>query len=278
MIMACEQDLTLDNTTPEVPLPGTQISQEVPLLENPISQVSIQPEEPICVLENPVQMEMTIIETTVKPVDPLPEAPVIQPPEEPIITPPPDVSVSQDTDLQHQDSTLVALEAEDEEEAQAAPTQISLEPCPAEIKEPAPEPVQGSNSFEGSLSTNDVQTNGLSEEVSSPPVQLEPTSVCHCEPTMVSPIAQPEELLTNGEGSPGLQELDAQDIEEEAHVSPITEPEEQPVSAANPTPEEESAAKEPPAESEQAPSQVPKQTSDVPVAGNKSSIASFKFI
>ncbi|KAM5164385.1 eukaryotic translation initiation factor 4 gamma 1 isoform 1-T1 [Mantella aurantiaca] len=259
LIMACEQELTLDNATPEVPLPGTLISQEVPLLEKPISQVSMQPEDPISVLENPVQMEMTITETTV---DPLPEGPVIQPLEESIITSPSDASVSQDTDLQHQDSTLVALEAEDEEEAQAPPTQISLEPCPAVTKEPAPEPVQVANSFEGLLSASDVQTNGLSEEVSMPPAQLEPPSACHCEPTMDSPIAQPEEL-TNGEGSPGLQELDAQDTEQEAHVSPITEPEEQPVSAANPTPEED-AVKELP-ESEQAPPQIVKQISDIPV-------------
>ncbi|CAI9599778.1 unnamed protein product [Staurois parvus] len=85
---------------------------------------------------------------------------------------------------------------------------------------------------------------------------------------MDSPIAQPEELLTNGEGGPGLQELDAQDIEREAHVSPITEPEEQPVPAADPTPEEEDAGKELAAEPEQTPPQAPKQSSDihVPVA------------
>lgn len=271
--MACEQDLTLDNTTPEVPLLGTLNSQEVPLLENPSSQVSMQPEVPTPVLENPVQMEMTVTETTVNQVDPLPEAPVVQPPEESNITSPPDVSVSQDAALQQQDTTVVAA-PEAELEVQAPPAQSSPEPLPAETKETAPESVQETDSLDVPLSITEVQTNGLSEEVSVPPPQLEPPLVCHSEPTLVSPIAQPEELLTNGEGCPGLQELDAQDAEQEAHVSPIAEPEEQPVPAADPTPEEEVPEKEPTAEPEQTPSQAPKQSSDVYVPGN----ARFKII
>lgn len=258
--MACEQDLTLDNTTPEVPLLGALNLQEVPLLENPSSQVTIQPEVPTSVLESPAQMEMTVTETTIKEMDPLPEVPVVQPTEESV---PSDVSVSQDAALQQHDTTVVAPEAE--LHVQAPPVQTAPEPIPEETKEPAAESVQGSNSFEGPLSTTDVQTNGLSEEVSVPPAQLEPPLVCHSEPALESPIAQPEELLTNGEGCPGLQELDAKDTEQEAHVSPITEPEEQTVPAADPTPEEEDTAKEPTAEPEQTPSQAPKQSLDVPV-------------
>lgn len=264
--MDCEQDLTLDNTTPEDPLLGALISQEVPLLENS-SQVSIQPEVPSSVLENPVQMEMTIKETTIKQVEPLPEAPVVQPPEESIITSPPNVSVSQDAALQLQDSALVISETE--LQAQAPPTQTSPEPCLAETMEPAPESLQISNPIEVPPSPPEVQSNGLSEEVVAPPAQLEPPSVCYSEPTMDSPIAQPEELLTNGEGAPGVQELDSKEMEREAHVSPITEPEEQPVPVTDPTPEEEDMMKDPPAESEQAPAQAPKQTSEVPMPGNK---------
>ncbi|XP_018430534.1 PREDICTED: eukaryotic translation initiation factor 4 gamma 1 [Nanorana parkeri] len=266
MNMACEQDLTLDNTTPEVPLLGALNSQEVPLLENPSSQVSIQPEVPTSVLENLAPMEMTVTETTVQQADTLPEAPVVQPPEESnIYSPPSDESVSQEAALQQQDTPVVAPETEFEEPA--PPTQISPEPLAAETKEPAPESVQGSNSLEDPLATTDVQTNGLSEEVSVPPAHLEPQSVCHSEPTLDSPIAQPEELLTNGEGCPGLQEVDAQDTEPEAHVSPIAEPEEQLVPAADPTPEEEDTGKEPIAEPEQTPAQAPKQSTDVYMPG-----------
>ncbi|XP_040205724.1 eukaryotic translation initiation factor 4 gamma 1 isoform X3 [Rana temporaria] len=260
--MACEQDLTLDNTTPEVPLLEPLITQEVPLMENPSSQVEIQPEVLASVLENPVLMEITITATAVKQADPLPEASVIQPPEESDLSSLSDVSISQDAALQ-QDSSLVAPEAEFQ--VQAPLTQSSPEPCLDEIDEPAPEPVEELDFIEGTLSTTEVQTNGLSEELSVPPAQLEPPPVCHAEPTMDSPIAQPEELLTNGEGSPGLQELDAHEPEQETHVSPIAEPEEQTVAVADPTPQEEESEKEPPAEPEQTPVPAPKQSPEVPV-------------
>lgn len=273
MNTVCEQDLILDNTTPEVPLLAPLITQEVPLMENPSSQEEIQPEVLASILENPVLMEITITETADKQADPLPEASVVQPPEESDLSSLSDVSVSQDAALQ-QDSSLVAPESE--YHVQAPPTQSSPEPCLDETKEPAPEPVEETDSIEGTLSTTEVQTNGISEEVSVPPAQLEPPPVCHSEPTIDSPIAQPEELLTNGEGSPALKELDAHETEQETHVSPIAEPEEQKVAVVDPVPQEEDTGKEPPAESEQTPVQAPKQSSDVPVPGKTRSVERFK--
>lgn len=257
--MACEQVLNLDDTTTDIPLLTAIVTQEVPLMENP-PRVEMQPEVLASVLENPVLMEITITETAVKQADPLPEALVVQHPEDSITSF--DLSVPQDAAL-GKDSTALALE--DDFQVQVSPTQSSPEPCLDDAKELVPEPVEISDSLEGTQSTTEVQTNGLSEEVSVLPAQLEPPPVCHAEPTMDSPIAQPQELL-NGEGSPELQEVDAQETEQEAHVSPITEPEEQPVAAADPTPPEEDAGKEPPAESEPTPVQAPKQSLDVPMS------------
>lgn len=101
MNTVCEQDLILDNTTPEVPLLAPLITQEVPLMENPSSQEEIQPEVLASILENPVLMEITITETADKQADPLPEASVVQPPEESDLSSLSDVSVSQDAALQH---------------------------------------------------------------------------------------------------------------------------------------------------------------------------------
>lgn len=257
--MACEQDLNIENTTPEVPLLGALISQEVRLIET--SQVSIQPEVPISVIENPVQMEMTITETHVQ-VQPLPESQIVQIPEQ-TNNSTSDVSVSQDVSLE-QESAIVSSETDVPEfQAQAAPVQILCEPCVAETKK-APESLQFAHPVDISPPPPEVQTNGLSDEVVTPPSQQEQISlVCHPEQTMDSPIAQPEELITNGEDAPGIQELDGHDTEQEAHVSPITEPEEQLVSnVVNSTPEEEDVVKEQPVAE---PEPLIKQASDVPI-------------
>ncbi|KAM9315869.1 eukaryotic translation initiation factor 4 gamma 1 isoform 1-T2 [Gastrophryne carolinensis] len=253
-----EQDLTLENTTSEVPLLETIHSQEVPLLENPSSQVSVQPEAPSAILENPIQMEMASTETTIEQVEP--EAHITQSFEESLVIPQ-FVSISQDAALNKQDASLVTPEVE--VLIQAPITQISVEPSVV-TEEPAAESIQESASPE-SLSTIDVQTNGFSEDVSAPYTQIEPPSVCQSDIPLESPIAQPDELLTNGDGDLASQELDAQSTQQEAHVSPITEPEEQSVMESEPTPEEEDAGKEPPAESEPTPPQAAKQILDAPV-------------
>ncbi|XP_056421627.1 eukaryotic translation initiation factor 4 gamma 1 isoform X2 [Hyla sarda] len=254
----CEQDLTLDNTTPEmsVPLLGTLNSQEVPLLENPSTQVSMPPEAPIAIQESPSLAEVSIVETAVKQIETVFEAPIVQPKLETLNPTQTDVSDSQEIPLPQEQALEVDFHT------QAPPSQISAEPCPVEENEPATESTQEQSPLQ-SLPAEDLQgTNGLSEEVTVPPAQPEPSTVCHPEPSVDSPIAQPEELLTNGEGSPGLQEAEPQDTQE-SHVSPITEPEEKPV---DPTPEVEEVRKEPPAEPEPVVLQTSKQTTDVPVA------------
>ncbi|XP_075058541.1 eukaryotic translation initiation factor 4 gamma 1 isoform X3 [Mixophyes fleayi] len=263
MAVVCEQDLTLDNTTPEVsvPLLGTLISQEVPLLENPSALVSMLPEAPMAIQENPVPvpMEVSIVETTVEQAEPLLEAPIIEAQEESLIISHTDGSDSQDAPLPQEDLPL-SLDLN----TPALSPPILSEPCHVEPNEPAPEFAQELIPLDSQLTTVELQTNGLSE-VSVPPAHQEQTAVCHSEPVVDSPIAQPEELLTNGDGASGLQELEAQDTQHESHVSPITEPEEQQMPASDPTPEEEDIKKEPPAELEPAPSQVSKQDLDVHV-------------
>ncbi|XP_063772684.1 eukaryotic translation initiation factor 4 gamma 1 isoform X3 [Pseudophryne corroboree] len=263
MAVACEQDITLDNTTPDVSVPmlGTLISQEVPLLENPSIQIPMLPEAPTAIQEEPIPIEVSIVDTTVKQAESLLEAPVIEPQEEPFILIQADGSDSQDNPLPLEDSPLVV-----DSNIQALSSQILSEPCHEEPIEPAPESVQDPTPVDSQLTTIELQTNGLSEEVCVPPAHPEQPAVCHPEPTLDSPIAQPEELLTNGDRTSGIQELEAQDTQHEAHVSPIAEPEEQPLPSVDPTPEDEEARKEPPAEADPAPSQVLKQNLEVHVA------------
>ncbi|XP_066459421.1 eukaryotic translation initiation factor 4 gamma 1 isoform X2 [Eleutherodactylus coqui] len=264
MAVVCEQDLTLDNTTPEVsvPLLGTLHSQEVPLLETPPTQVLTLPEAPTAIQEDPNPVEVNVVEAAVKQIEPISEAPIIQPKPELITPPQTSMSDSQESPLPQEGS----FSASDVDfHAQAPPPQISSEPCPVEAKEPTPESTQEQGPLESVPAVDPQATNGLSEELIVPPAQPEPPTVCHSEPSLDSPIAQPEEQLTNGEGSPGLQEAEAQDMQE-SHVSPIAEPEEKPV---DPIPEVEDVRKEPPAEPEPEPVavQTAKQpTADVPVA------------
>ncbi|XP_069830647.1 eukaryotic translation initiation factor 4 gamma 1 isoform X2 [Dendropsophus ebraccatus] len=263
MAVVCEQDLTLDTTIPEasVSLLGTLNSQEVPLLENPLTQVSVLPEAPEAMRETPSPAEVIVVETAVDPVETVFETPIVEPEPESLNPTHLGVSDSQESSLL-QEASFPTSEVDFPSEA--PPSQITAEPCSVEAKEPATESTQEPSPLENTPApaVEPETTNGLSEEVTVPPAQPEPSMVCDPEPSLDSPIAQPEELLTNGEGSPGLQEAESQDTQE-SHVSPITEPEEKP---ADPTPEVEDVQKEPPAEPEPVALQAAKQTTDVPVA------------
>ncbi|XP_077146227.1 eukaryotic translation initiation factor 4 gamma 1 isoform X1 [Ranitomeya variabilis] len=263
MPVVCEQDLTLDNTIPEVsvPLLGTLNSQEVPLLETHSTQVSVLPEAPTDIQEIPNLAEVNILDTSViNPIETVTEAPVIQPQPEPLIPTQTSVSESQETPLPQEEVSCTPPEIDFHTEA--APSQSSSDSCPVDAEEPATESTQEQCPPESVPAVELEATNGLSEETTVPPAQPEPSSVCHSEPSLDSPIAQPEELLINGDGLPDVQEIEAQNTLE-SHVSPITEPEEKIV---DPTPEIQDVQKEPPAEPEPVPSQSAKQTSEVPVA------------
>ncbi|XP_018119030.1 eukaryotic translation initiation factor 4 gamma 1 isoform X1 [Xenopus laevis] len=140
-----------------------------------------------------------------------------------------------------QQEVLLTETVELELGSQAIPPPHIPEPETLEPEVPASDPLHEEISTEPTVSTEEPQANGLSEETPVLLVQPQPTSVCQTEPSLESPIAQPEELLlTNGDGSPGLQENDTPDSKVEAHVSPITEPEDQPVTVSdNPLVEEE---------------------------------------
>lgn len=257
----CEQDLTLDNTTPEesVPLLGTLNSQEVPLLENPSTQVSMLPEPPTVIQETPNPAE---VETAVKQMETVFDAPIIQPQPESLTLTQTGESDSQESPLP-QEGSFPASEVDFHTPAPSS--EIPSEPCFVEANEPPTESIPEQIPVESSPAVVLQTTNGLSEEVTLPPAQPEPSTVCHSEPSLDSPIAQPEELLTNGEGSSELPEAEIPDTQE-SHVSPITEPEEKPV---DPTPEVKDVQMEPPAEPEPVALQTAKQTADVPVAGNR---------
>ncbi|XP_044148436.1 eukaryotic translation initiation factor 4 gamma 1 [Bufo gargarizans] len=260
MAVVCEQDLTLVNTTPElsVPLPGTLNSQEVPLLENPSTQVSMLPEAPTAIQEDPDSAEVSIADITVTQMEPVSEAPIIQPQPELLIPPQTAVSDLQESPLPQEETFSVS---EVDFPSQAPPSQSSAEPSSVEANEPDTEATQEQSPLESLPSEDPQPSNGLSEEATVPPAQPEPSEVCHSVPSLDSPIAQPEELLTNGEESSDPQEPEVQDTHE-SHVSPITEPEEKPV---DPTPEVEDVRKEPPPEPEPVASQTAKPA-DVPVA------------
>ncbi|XP_068137423.1 eukaryotic translation initiation factor 4 gamma 1 isoform X2 [Hyperolius riggenbachi] len=253
--IACEQDVLLDNSTPELDLIGTQ---EVPLLETTISQVSLEPEAPRAIVETTVQMVTNVKETNVK-VDSLPETTPMQGHEEYFIPPQSDMTVSDEAALRK--DSLVTADAEDPE------TQVLPELSIVETKEPELETLQSESPVSSSI---DIQTNGVYEELSVPPKEQEAQLSCTSEITVDSPIAQPEELLPNGEGAPGIQEVEAQDSPQEAHISPITEPEEHPVPASDPAPEVVEAEQNPLPEPEPVLAPSTKQTQDVhvPVAAS----------
>ncbi|KAM3930406.1 eukaryotic translation initiation factor 4 gamma 1 isoform 2-T3 [Leptodactylus fuscus] len=256
----CEQDLTLDNTTPEqsIPLLGTHNSQEVPLIENPSTQVPMLPEAPIAIQETTNPVEVNVVQTAAQPIETESEELAVEPQPEFLIPTQAAVSDSQESPLP-QDGLISATEADFPTDAVQSHT--SLQPCSVEENKPDIDCTQEQIPLEH-LPVVELQTaNGLSEEVTEPPAQTEPSS-CHSEPSLESPIAQPEELLTNGEGLSGVQEAEAQDTQE-SHVSPITEPEEKPV---EPAPEVEEVRKETLAEPESVSSLTAKSTPDVPVA------------
>ncbi|XP_075718021.1 eukaryotic translation initiation factor 4 gamma 1 isoform X2 [Rhinoderma darwinii] len=260
MEVACEQDLMIDNTTPEVSAPflGTLDSQEVPLLEILSTQVSMLPEDTTAIQEDPNPVEVSIVETAIQQIEPVSEVPSIEPQTESLNPIQTEMSDSQECPLPEEDSSASEIDFH----TQAPLSQISSEPCYVEAEEPATESTPEQSPLE-SLPAEDLQnTNGLSEEVTEPPAQPEAPTVCHSEPSLESPIAQPEELLTNGEGSSGIEEVEAQDTQE-SHVSPIAEPEEKP---ADPTPEVQDVQMEPPAKPEPVALQTAHQTADVPVA------------
>ncbi|XP_071998477.1 eukaryotic translation initiation factor 4 gamma 1 isoform X2 [Engystomops pustulosus] len=261
MADVCEQDLTLDNTTPEVSVPLLRqfSSPEVSLVENPSTQVSTLPEAPVSDQDIPSLVEVGITETAVKPIEWVSEAPVIHPQPEFLTPTQPDVSESQESPLPQEGSFPVS---EADLHIESPPLQISPEPCSVEAKEPSIDFIEEQSTLE-SLPPVDLQTtNGLCEELTVPLAQPEPSAICHPEPSLESPIAQPEELLTNGEASPGIPEVEAQDTQE-SHISPITEPEEKPV---DPTPEVKEVPKELPAEPEPVVVQTAKPAAEVPVA------------
>ncbi|XP_073531440.1 eukaryotic translation initiation factor 4 gamma 1 isoform X3 [Phyllobates terribilis] len=261
MPVVCEQDLTLENTTPEVsvPLPGTLNSQEVPLLKTHSTQVSVLPEPPTDIQEIPNLAEVNILDTNVNPIETVTEASVIQAqPESPNPTQT-CVSESQESPLPEEEDSCTPSEIDFHTEAAPSPT--FSESCPVDAEEPATESAQEQSPPESFPAVELQATNGMSEEMTVPPAPPEQSSVCHSEPSLDSPIAQPEELLINGEGTPDLREPEAQNTLE-SHVSPITEPEEKIV---DPTPEVEDVPKETPAEPEPVVLQSAKQTSEVPV-------------
>ncbi|OCT78445.1 eukaryotic translation initiation factor 4 gamma, 1 S homeolog isoform X2 [Xenopus laevis] len=149
--------------------------------------------------------------------------------------------------------------------SQALPTPPISEPEPLEPEVPTSEPLHEEISIEPTVSIEEPQANGLTEETPVLLVQPQPMSVCQTEPSLESPIAQPEELLlTNGDGPPCLQENDTPDSQVEAHVSPITEPEDQPVTISD-SPLVEEVEKTLPTDTEVvASTQVVKQSSESP--------------
>ncbi|XP_075426967.1 eukaryotic translation initiation factor 4 gamma 1 isoform X2 [Ascaphus truei] len=214
------------------PLPETAIPQAEPLPEAPIPQ-----EEPI--LETATQKAGPILETTTQLAEPLPEAPIPQVETLRETTAPqaellPEVPARQAAPLLLEMPPVVTVAPQSHSRPPAP--QLVAEVVPAEPEEPTPE---ATPEHPASSADSELQSNGLSEEVPFPLAQPQPPAMCQTESPVESPIAQPEELLlTNGEGAPNQPELEAHDAQPEAHVSPISEPEVQPLATAAAPPEE----------------------------------------
>ncbi|XP_053317379.1 eukaryotic translation initiation factor 4 gamma 1 isoform X2 [Spea bombifrons] len=253
----CEQDLRVDNTTPLLLAPN---SMEVPLLETVSSQVVQLPETPtpqaIAIVEDTTTQVMQFVELPASQTENLPEAATVQPLAENSTSPPVDMPVSQ---VAPEEALVVAADVENKIPA-IGHQPAAADPGPVEFHEPASVPTQEEVPVEPSASPTEPHTNGLPME--HPVIQAPPqsTSVCQPEPALDSPIAQPEELLTNGDGASGQQDTEVQDNQPEAHVSPISEPEEQSLPPSKPLPEEDKE-KEVPAQAEAAP-QAPKESTE----------------
>ncbi|KAM4771361.1 eukaryotic translation initiation factor 4 gamma 1 isoform 2-T2 [Rhinophrynus dorsalis] len=261
MADACDQDIQMDNTIPALaaPMLETLASEEVHLLETPTCQVDLVPVAPtsdaMALLECTIPQEITFAETPITQSE-APHVPIPQLLADNATPPQIDNSAPQVTPFQQEESPVVASELD--HIPTFSPTNQALS-----LEEPAIDNIQ-EIPLDQVDSPLELQANGLVEELPVPSsVHSQPQSVCQPEPTLESPIAQPEELLlTNGDGVSGQQELEAQDPQPEAHVSPITEPEEQPLSTAEHPPVEEEGEKATPVEPDQVPSQVPKPISE----------------
>ncbi|KAM4693285.1 eukaryotic translation initiation factor 4 gamma 1 isoform 2-T3 [Discoglossus pictus] len=247
MTDVCVTDMPVEDTIPDVAPPLLEIptTKEVPLIEtHVIPTVSLQ-EAQIPEAVSPVEtthtpQEVPDVDTPMTP-EPQPEIVTSQPVTEKLPPPQPDIPA-----LLKEESPILTAEAIPT--IQPFTLEQQAEPSPPEPEEPTLEPTQEEVTQELPASSAELQTNGLSEEVTVPPIQPQTLSTCQSEPTLESPIAQPDELLlTNGEGNPGEQEPKTQDTQPEAHVSPIAEPEVQ-IPAANNPPKDEEREKSPVAE------------------------------
>ncbi|NWI22992.1 IF4G1 factor, partial [Sula dactylatra] len=147
--------------------------------------------------------------------------------------------------------------------------------APAKPASPSPPPPREEPCLEPTAEPA-AEANGVLEEVPEPvpeaPVcQLVPVSALVPEPTLDSPIAQPEELpLPNGVEGTG--KVEPSEEQPESDVSPISEPEEpaQPGTPASPPAEEEEEESEGPSEAQErssSPAPAPLQTSEATAQG-----------
>ncbi|XP_053552567.1 eukaryotic translation initiation factor 4 gamma 1, partial [Bombina bombina] len=244
MADVCELNMPGENTMPDlsVPLLENLSLQEVPLLETHPMQTVTLPEahiqQAVSIVEIPTLQEVPHVESLTAQTELVQKTVTSLPQAENLPSTQPEVSVPNVSALVKDEP--LELAADPVSHIQHLAHKPLSEPIPLEPEETALEPAQV-DTPEPIVTSPDVHTNGLSEEVITPPIELNPPSVCQPEPTLESPIVQPEELLlTNGEGNPGHLEPETPCIQPEDHVSPIAEPEEQPLSSAsNPVKNEE---------------------------------------
>ncbi|KAM8953607.1 eukaryotic translation initiation factor 4 gamma 1 isoform 2-T2 [Pelodytes ibericus] len=258
----CENFISVDNTKSEVTtnLLLNQDSSDVPLAENLSPQLTEAPApHAVAIVEELASQEVPSVDLPITHIEHLPDSPAPQTLAE-VITPPTiDLSFAQAAPLVQEESP-----ADEICQIQAITPEIA-----PELEEPVATPVQEEIPLESTSPPTEIQANGLSEEL---PVTAptQPALVCHPETTLDSPIAQPEELiLPNGEGTPGPQDPLVQDNQPEAHISPISEPEEQPVPALAPEPEEKEQEKELPVEVDLVPKPILENPVQVAVSAPK---------
>uniref|UniRef100_A0A8C5PRB6 Eukaryotic translation initiation factor 4 gamma 1 n=1 Tax=Leptobrachium leishanense TaxID=445787 RepID=A0A8C5PRB6_9ANUR len=266
----CELDVQVDNTTPEVTPTYIKAknSLDVSILENLGTQVVQElpeaPSQEVAFAVDTTPLVIPYVDLPVTEAEHQPDAPIALPLEDETTSlPQTDLSVTQAAPVVNEESPAECVE---EYETPVSVPDSQEKPDSQEPEEPVVVPLQEEITFESPAAPCEFQTNGISEEVPVCPVQPQPTLSCHPEPPLESPIAQPEELfLPNGEGIPEQKDSALKDAQPEEHVSPISEPEEQPVPVSEVVPVEEKE-KEPPVETDVAPKPIAESQAPVAVS------------
>ncbi|CAH2248450.1 eukaryotic translation initiation factor 4 gamma 1 isoform X1 [Pelobates cultripes] len=248
---ACETDIKVDSTTPEVTSSCIIAQNSLDIIENlnaQVLEVSEAPTEPENeFIEESTQLTVPFVELPTTQTDPQPDTPTLLPLEHTSSHTSVDLSAAQVAPLVHEESPTASANDQHQTEEltpENPDTPDSVEP--EEVVDTSKE--SESVPPESIACPTELQSNGLSAELPVPCVETQPTLICQEEPTVVSPIAQPEELLlTNGEGTTEQIENDIK-VNLEAHVSPISEPEEQPLVVPEPGNVVEDKERDPPAD------------------------------